>query len=442
MPTGEQDKDISETDMVGRQVGKYRITRLLGRGGMGAVFELVHESVGQRAAIKVLLAKYAQDPEFVKRFFDEAMVVNRIQHQGVVKSFDHGQFPDGNLYIVMELLLGESMRARLEQVAEQKSRLAFSTTASLMIQLVDTLAEVHEKGVIHRDLKPENIFLVNDSAVVGGTRTKILDFGIAKIQQSSELRDNESPGPLTTVGRILGTPTYMSPEQCDGRPVLTASSDIYALGVILYEMLSGSPPFGGTSGNSIMAMHMLKEPAPLSNVPRPLELLLRGMLAKKPENRPSLKQVRSALDAYIARPTASLFRSWLPVVGIATALLLVSGGLWWKVTREATRARLTLPQTASVSGVKPKVEQPSAALPAQQQSQETSVADGGQFPDASAIATQVVMPQLREHANVPVSLPPAKLPKAYKKPLAGRLAKPANTEVPPEPDKLVVPIVE
>ena len=155
MPTGEQDKDISETDMVGRQVGKYRITRLLGRGGMGAVFELVHESVGQRAAIKVLLAKYAQDPEFVKRFFDEAMVVNRIQHQGVVKSFDHGQLPDGNLYIVMELLLGESMRARLEQVAEQKSRLAFSTTASLMIQLVDTLAEVHEKGVIHRELMQE-----------------------------------------------------------------------------------------------------------------------------------------------------------------------------------------------------------------------------------------------------------------------------------------------
>jgi serine/threonine protein kinase len=166
----QQGKDLSESDLIGRQVGNYRIKRLLGRGGMGAVFEMVHESIGQRSAIKILFSKYAQDPEFVERFFSEAKVVNRIEHPGVAKTLDHGQFPDGNLYIIMELLLGESLRARLETIAKKSSRYDLAAAVALILQLVDTLQEVHGKGVIHRDVKPAPVPSRNKNETGWGKR--------------------------------------------------------------------------------------------------------------------------------------------------------------------------------------------------------------------------------------------------------------------------------
>lgn len=430
-----QAKELTEADLVGRQIGKYRVTRLLGRGGMGAVFEMIHESIGQRAAVKILFSQYAQDPEFVERFFHEAKVVNQIQHQGVVKAFDHGQLPDGNLYIIMELLIGESLRARIETLAKEKTRFDFTAAAAILIQIADTLQEVHSKGVIHRDLKPENIFLVRDSAAFGGQRAKILDFGIAKIQEGSELRDNDSPGPLTTMGKILGTPTYMSPEQCDGRQALTPASDIYALGVILYEMLSGEPPFGGASGNSVMAMHMLKEPAPLSQVPRPLDILIRGMLTKKPEQRPSLTQVHAALQAFVDRPVPAPRSSSALVAGISTLLLLGGGGLWWARSRSQPPVSppgdaASVPTVPAVRDMQPSPK-PDRAAAIPDLSSELKPIDAGAAPDAA-------QPALKP-PPVPAQKPTPPGSRMLKKAPGVRSAKPVQ---PTEPEKLNVPIVE
>ena len=211
----QQGKVLEEADLIGRQVGNYRIKRLLGRGGMGAVYEMVHESIGQRSAIKILFSKYAQDPEFVERFFAEAKVVNRIEHPGVAKTLDHGQFPDGNLYIIMELLLGESLRARLETLAKKHTRYDLAAAAALMLQLVDTLQEVQGKGVIHRDLKPENIFLVQDSAVSAASQRM-------GPLEASVTRDREAEGEVRAHLRAdaglldQGAPLVAAPRAGDG----------------------------------------------------------------------------------------------------------------------------------------------------------------------------------------------------------------------------------
>lgn len=435
----QQGKDLSESDLIGRQVGNYRIKRLLGRGGMGAVFEMVHESIGQRSAIKILFSKYAQDPEFVERFFSEAKVVNRIEHPGVAKTLDHGQFPDGNLYIIMELLLGESLRARLETIAKKSSRYDLAAAVALILQLVDTLQEVHGKGVIHRDLKPENIFLVQDSAVMGGERAKILDFGIAKIQEGSELKDVDSPGPLTTVGKILGTPTYMSPEQCEGRATLTTASDIYALGVIFYEMLSGKPPFGGVSENAVMALHLLREPVPLSQVPRSLNSLVQAMLAKQPSQRPTLPQIRNILQAYQARPDSAPWAVRWRAVGIVSLCSLGIGAFWWTmrgqqvtpspstsgVGRSARPDLLTLPYDL-------------AAVPSALSSQ-ASLTDGGSGTTVTQ-PTLTVSPSPKGaernggHSDVGTIQKGSR-----KQPIVRSTKVPAQ---PVEPEKLQVPIVE
>jgi serine/threonine protein kinase len=435
----QQGKDLEEADLIGRQVGNYRIKRLLGRGGMGAVYEMVHESIGQRSAIKILFSKYAQDPEFVERFFAEAKVVNRIEHPGVAKTLDHGQFPDGNLYIIMELLLGESLRARLETLAKKHTRYDLAASAALMLQLVDTLQEVHGKGVIHRDLKPENIFLVQDSAVSGGERAKILDFGIAKIQDGSTLKDVDSPGPLTTVGKILGTPTYMSPEQCEGRVALTSASDIYALGVIFYEMLSGKPPFGGVSENAVMALHMLREPVPLSQIPRSLNSLVQAMLAKQPSQRPTLPQIRSILQSYLARPDSTPWASrWLVMVMIGMCSLGILALFWTTGRRNIAPAPTTPGSDLAARPDLLTLPHDLAAVPSAQLSPPSS-SDGGAgntvIPRAVAVSPA---PMGAERSGVPS--PVATIPKGSRKQPVARPIKASAQPV--EPEKLQVPIVE
>lgn len=435
----QQGKDLEEPDLIGRQVGNYRIKRLLGRGGMGAVYEMVHESIGQRSAIKILFSKYAQDPEFVERFFAEAKVVNRIEHPGVAKTLDHGQFPDGNLYIIMELLLGESLRARLETLAKKHTRYDLAASAALMLQLVDTLQEVHGKGVIHRDLKPENIFLVQDSAVSGGERAKILDFGIAKIQDGSALKDVDSPGPLTTVGKILGTPTYMSPEQCEGRAALTSASDIYALGVIFYEMLSGSPPFGGVSENAVMALHILREPVPLSQMPRSLKSLVQAMLAKQPSQRPTLPQIRSILQSYLARPDSPPWASRLLATAMLGMFSLGIAALFWTTGRRNIVPAPTTPEFGLAA--RPDLltlPHDLAAVPSAQLSL-PSPSDGGVgntvIPRAVAVSPA---PMGAERSGVPSTV--GTIPKGSRKQPVVRPLKASAQPV--EPEKLQVPIVE
>ena len=274
----------------GSKIGNYKVTRLLGEGGMGRVFEGIHEQIGRRAAIKVLHAQFAHNSEAYTRFLNEARAVNIIQHPGLVNVFEFGQTEDGSPYIVMEFLEGETLADRLASVGRM-------SMGALRIarQIASALMAAHAKHIVHRDLKPANVMLVPDPDMPGGERVKVVDFGIAKI--SAEHNDT---GYKTRAGAILGTPTYMSPEQCRGAGEVTDKTDVYALGVMIYEMLVGRPPFVAEGGGEIMGMHLFQAPPPLHmlepTLPLDLVDLVHSMLSKDPDARPSIVQVAQELD--------------------------------------------------------------------------------------------------------------------------------------------------
>jgi serine/threonine-protein kinase len=281
--------------MIGKTIGTYRLVRELGRGGMGAVYEAVHERIGQRAAVKVLDPALSRQQKQVDRFFDEARAIGMVPHPGLVKLFDFNRLPDGTVYILMEFLEGESLWGRYLRLRKEGRWLSVAEAVRIARQVASALSAVHDKGIIHRDLKPENIFIVSDPEAAGGERAKLLDFGIAKIAESSHGTRR------TTVGTTLGTPFYMSPEQCQGADNLTDKSDVYALGVLLFEMLTGRPPFDGDQGSIIMANHIFREPPQLARLPNPpppeVCTLVAEMLAKDPVRRPSMSQIAARLGA-------------------------------------------------------------------------------------------------------------------------------------------------
>ncbi len=263
--------------LIGRQIGSYTITRCVGKGGMGVVYEAKHERISQRVAVKVLNHELFSDEKVLQRFFNEAKALSVVQHSSIVKVFEYGQLDDGTPFIMMEFLDGESLSSRLSQ-AQQDGGLPLQLAAELARQIADALAASHEKGVIHRDLKPENVFIIADPVAELGERVKLLDFGIAKFL--------DSPTRKTTIGTILGTPLYMSPEQCEGSQDLDQKVDVYALGVMLYEMLAGRLPFVADSTAAIMRQHLFKEPPALASqvadLPEVLGELVHRMLAKVP----------------------------------------------------------------------------------------------------------------------------------------------------------------
>src|SRR5687767_7721875 len=205
--------------MLGQIIGNYRITRLIGAGGMGKVYAASQPSIGARVAIKVLSADLAGDQELVERFFAEARAVNLIRHENIVNILDLARLADGRPYIVMEFLDGSPLAGLLSQLGQ----IPLGTLARWTLEVLAGLGAAHAKSVVHRDLKPDNIFITRHG------RAKILDFGVAKL--ASEQRDGVS---RTRAGSLLGTPHYMSPEQAQSLPT-DARADIYAVGVILYE---------------------------------------------------------------------------------------------------------------------------------------------------------------------------------------------------------------
>jgi serine/threonine protein kinase len=274
-----------------QQLGPYRIVRPLGQGGMGAVYEAVQEPIGRRVAVKVLLPQHAQDRDAVHRFFNEARAVNLIEHPSIVQISDYAQVPDGPVYLVMEYLRGQTLSARIEGLHKQGKRLPMREVVQLAAQLADALAAAHAKSVIHRDLKPSNVMIVPDPAVPGGARAKLLDFGIAKLART------ESRG--TATNEVFGTPQYMSPEQCAGAGGVDDKTDVYALGVILFEMLAGRLPFIAETPLEYMGQHAFKEPPPITELapqtPKELSALLQRMLLKDKQVRPTMREVSTEL---------------------------------------------------------------------------------------------------------------------------------------------------
>jgi TPR repeat protein/tRNA A-37 threonylcarbamoyl transferase component Bud32 len=280
--------------MLGQVVGNYHILGVLGEGGMGVVYLGQHTLIDRRAAIKVLLPEYSRDQEIVRRFFTEARAANAIQHPGIVEIYDFGHHQaDGRAFIVMELLQGESLQQRLERLRG----LAPADAVLLTRQIAGALGAAHRASIVHRDLKPDNIFIVRDPEVPGGERIKLLDFGIAKLADPSVVPAHER----TRAGVIMGTPTYMAPEQCRGSVDIDHRADLYALGCILYRMVCGRTPFAGMGQGETLAAHIhVPVPPPralVPGLPPALEALILRLLEKDPAARyPSADALIADLD--------------------------------------------------------------------------------------------------------------------------------------------------
>ena len=283
------------TDLpAGTVVGEYTIDCKLGDGGMATVYGATHPLIGKKAAIKVMDPALSLDAGLVERFVLEARAVNAIGHPNIVDVFSFGRLADGRSYFVMEWLQGETLYDRMWQ-----RRPTLDEALDILDQVCDALESAHEKGVIHRDLKPANVFLTP----VRGRRdlVKLLDFGVAKLLEPLDATDGKSPQPLapqTMTGQVVGTPDYISPEQARARKV-DGKTDIYALGVMGYEMILGRRPFEADNVADVVRMH-LSEPPPSPRslwpeIPLPVEELLLAMLHKSAPRRPSPAEVRAAI---------------------------------------------------------------------------------------------------------------------------------------------------
>jgi serine/threonine-protein kinase len=275
---------------------RYRLVRLIARGGMAQVWEGRDEVLSRPVAIKLIDPDLAHDQSFVERFRREAIAAARLTHPNIVATFDAGTDPDGTTYIVMELVRGQTLREYLTG----HGPLPPSVAAGIGVQTADALAHAHAAGLVHRDIKPGNILLCDSGAGPEAVpAVKVGDFGIAKLGMMPD-------ADLTRTGMVMGTPRYLSPEQIEGREP-DARSDIYALGVVLFEMLAGSPPFDGPTDMATAVQHVHNAPPPLARlrpgIPRDLQDVVAAALAKDPAARPaSAAHLRHTLATADLRP--------------------------------------------------------------------------------------------------------------------------------------------
>lgn len=323
----------------GTRLGHFEIDTLIGSGGMGQVYRARDTRLGRTVAIKVLLPGLAVDPEHRRRFQHEARAASALNHPNICAVYDVGS--EGSLdYLVMELLDGETLNARL-----RRGPLPLADAVILAEQIADALDAAHRQGIVHRDLKPGNVFLATGTGPQRPPQAKLLDFGLAKLKRHDEAsasREAASDATLTTQGRVLGTPEYMSPEQLEGHAV-DARGDIWALGATLYEMVTGKRAFEGDSQAGLIAEIMKGEPASITRTqplaPRALDRLVRWCLAKAPADRPAtagevaneLARIRDTnrFGRQVSLPPLHASRrGWLAVVAAAAAIIAGAVMVW------------------------------------------------------------------------------------------------------------------
>ncbi len=304
-----------EDPFVGQLIGgRYRVIRRIGEGGMGVVYLAEHEAIEKKLAIKVLKDQYALREDVVARFQQEAKSASRVKHEGVLEVFDFGRTEDQRFYIAMELLDGRD----LAYVLEKETRLVPMRCVRIAVQIARALAAAHAKGIVHRDLKPENVFIrIGDD---GREYIKIVDFGIAQLraegEDASDPNAKVSGRKLTKTGMIFGTPEYMSPEQASGKPV-DLRVDVYALGIIMFEMLAGRTPFQGETFMAILTAHLTEALPSLSSSAQgafvcspELEAVVQKSLSKSPNDR--YRTMADLVDALLATPEGSLDETLKP----------------------------------------------------------------------------------------------------------------------------------
>ena len=290
------------TLQAGQLFGNYCVVRPIGEGGFGEVYLVENQLIQRRAAVKVLHPELAQNAELVHRFLNEARAASAICHPNIVEVLDAGSTPDGAPYILMEFLEGVSLQKRLADQGRQ----ALPQVLRIADQVGSALVAAHAAGIVHRDLKPENLFLVPDTRAPNGERVKILDFGIAKIRLGSS-----SGGTVRTrTGMIIGSPAYMSPEQCKDSADVDVRSDVYSFATILYEMLVGTTPHVAATGTELLVMHLTRTPTPLRElvpqVPAKVDAaIMRGLAREREDRFQSMESFVAALREGFAAPAAN-----------------------------------------------------------------------------------------------------------------------------------------
>ncbi|MCA9678588.1 MAG: protein kinase, partial [Myxococcales bacterium] len=302
---------IAAPDLSGREIaGRYRILAKLGEGGMGAVYRGEQISLKRKCAIKLLRPELSADPGLVRRFNAEAELVAKLSHPNTVNIYDFGQDADGTLFIAMEYLEGRSLR----QAIMTEGPLPPSRALHVAAQIAASLGDAHAHGIVHRDLKPDNVMLTargREHDVV-----RVLDFGIAKVRDE---QNKVTVNPMTQAGDLVGTPQYMAPEQIRGEHV-DGRTDVYALGAIVYEMITGRLPFEGPSLMAILSRHLMDPPVPPTQrrpdlaIPPVIDALVMELLAKAPDARPASMEVVTERLAHVAHaigaPSAVMVAPW------------------------------------------------------------------------------------------------------------------------------------
>jgi predicted Ser/Thr protein kinase len=332
--------------------GRFRIEREIGTGGMGAVYLATHLGLERPVAVKIIKSQFIGDADVADRFLREARTMAKMRHPHAAMIFDAGSLPDGRHFIVMEFVEGET----LSQILAREGRFVATRAVEIATQICDVLEEAHRLGIVHRDLKPSNI-------LIGKHGVCVLDFGVAKVLASSA--ESTATYASTGSGQLIGTPRYMSPEQCLGQRV-GARSDLYSLGVLLYEMLAGRPPFVDPLQSALLIKQATAPAPPLPklrpDIARPLALAVHTLLAKRPDDRPRTAAIAKALlERSITQPERTLpdieplsamvaavdaGRNLLFRVGAPLVLVTTFGALLaWGYTGESA-SELRLPKTA------------------------------------------------------------------------------------------------